>query len=31
MGATMGAIFGRNLLKKGKKFPKTFMPEIDKT
>jgi hypothetical protein len=31
MGAIMGAIFGKNLPKKGKKFPKTFMSEIDKS
>ena len=31
MGALMGAIFGKNLPKKGKKFLKTFMPEISKS
>jgi hypothetical protein len=28
MGAAVGAIFGKNLPKKGKKIPNTFMPPI---
>ncbi len=31
MGALMGAIFGKNLPQKGKKFPNSFIPEIDKS
>jgi hypothetical protein len=30
MGAIMGAIFGKNLPKKGKKLPKTSMTQNDK-
>ena len=31
MGAIMGTIFGKNLPKKGKKFPNALTSEIDKS